>query len=123
MLPETCLLHGAAKPQAPLSPAPYPPDPGPRSPIFACTDHTSWLLGARAAPFICLCYVSPRSFQPSVLVCLGLRASHSATCVWALPASCPPTFHEPDCDSFIQTIDTNVEPEMEPGNVDFLLLD
>lgn len=40
----------------------------------------------------------------------------------ALPASCPPTFDEPDCDSFIQAIDTNVEAEMESGEVNFLLL-
>ena len=38
----------------------------------------------------------------------------------ALPASCPPIFDKPDCESFVQAIDTNVEPEMESGEVNFL---
>lgn len=79
---------------------------------------SSWPLGASCPCHLSL-LVAPHSFEPFILICPGFLASHSVTCL-GLPTSCPPTLDEPDYDNFIQSFDTNVEQEMESGEVSFL---
>ena len=92
----------------------------PASPTLA---HTFGFWG-QELPQPCVPAGPTHSFQPFVHSSLAGSVSLSFSNTWlGLPASCPPTLGEPDCGSFTQSVDTNMEPEMECREGDFLLLD